>query len=183
MKNKIGKVSRMIRRNRGTTLVETLVVVLIFSVLVAGFYSIATVGDNSWQVNRVQVELQQELRKSMDAMVNDLRQAGSSSIIDVPANGNWYNSITFRIPEGVVAGSIDWTDSTLQFLRAGPGTVQLQRIYGVQTKIVSNNITSLQFRRLTTSPKKLEVMLQAQKNTLKGLPIIYNLNFNVQLRN
>lgn len=169
--------------NKGVSLVETMVVVLIFSLLVTGLYSVATVGDNSWQVNRVQIQLQQELRKAMDAMVNDLRQAGPSSIVDVPTDGNWYNSITFRIPEGVAAGSIDWTDNTLQFLRAGTGTLQLQRIYGAQTKIVSNNITSLQFRRFSTSPSSLEVALQAQRNTLKGQPITYNLNFNVQLRN
>lgn len=183
MKRRSKKLNHLIRGNRGTTLVETLVVVLIFSMLVAGFYSVATVGDNSWQSNRVQIELQQDLRKSMEAMVNDLRQAGSSSIIDVPANGNWYTSITFRIPEGVAAGSIDWTNETMQLLRAGPGTLQLQRIYGAQTKIISNNITSLQFRRLSTSPNTIEIAMQAQKDTLKGLPITYNLNFNVQLRN
>ncbi|MBZ0165540.1 MAG: prepilin-type N-terminal cleavage/methylation domain-containing protein, partial [Candidatus Omnitrophica bacterium] len=94
---------QMSHNNLGTTLVETMVTVVIFSLIMTGFFAVSTVGENSFQVNRAQIELQQELRKSMETMMNDLRQAGNSSVIDVPANGNWYTSITFRKPVGIVA--------------------------------------------------------------------------------
>lgn len=167
----------------GTSLIETLVSVVIFLMIMTGFYSVATVGDNSFQVNRVQIELQQEMRKSMEAMMNDFRMAGPASVVDVPADGNWYTSITFRKPVGIVAGSINWDSNTVEFLRGGPGSEQLQRIYNGSTKVVSQYVTSLQFRRLTTDPDKLEVVMQAQRNSTKGIPVTYNLSFDVQLRN
>lgn len=172
-----------LRDNAGITLVETMVTVVIFSLIMTGFFAVSTVGENSFQVNRAQIELQQELRKSMETMINDLRQAGNSSVIDVPANGNWYTSITFRKPVGIAAGSINWDSNTIQYLRAGPGTLQLQRIYGGTTRIVSQYITLLQFRRLASDSDRLEVVMQAQRNSTKGVPGTYNLSFNVQLRN
>lgn len=175
---------RLRHNNSGTSLVEILVTVVIFLMIMTGFYSVATVGDNSFQVNRVQIELQQELRKSMEAMMNDLRMAGPASVIDVPADSNWYTSITFRKPVGIVAGSINWDSNTVEFVRGGPGTEQLHRIYGgTTTRIVSQYITLLQFRRLTTDPDRLEVVMQGQRSSTKGIPVTYDLSFDVQLRN
>lgn len=166
--------------NRGVSMIETLVVVLIFTIISGGLISVMTVGDKSWQVNRVKIELQQELRKSMDAMVNDLRQSGGASIVNVPTDGNWYSTITFRKPAGVSAGSIAWDNTTIQFLTSNG---QLQRVYGANTKIVSQDISSMQFRRFSAAADTLEVALQAQKNTNKGVPIVYDLDFNIQIRN
>ncbi|MCA9403277.1 MAG: hypothetical protein KC897_05800 [Candidatus Omnitrophica bacterium] len=174
---------RKIVNNSGTSLVEALVSVVIFLMIMTGFYSVATVGDNSFQVNRVQIELQQELRKSMEAMISDLRMAGSASVIDVPANDTWYTSITFRKPVGIVAGSINWDSNTIQFLRGGTGGVQLQRVYNGTTRVVSQYISTLQFRRLSADPDRLEVQLVGQRNSTKGVPVTYNLDFDIQLRN
>ena len=174
---------KTIHNNSGATLVETLVSVVIFLMIMTGFYSVATVGDNSFQVNRVQIELQQELRKSMESMISDLRQAGPSSVVDVPANGTWYTSITFRKPVGIVAGAINWDSNTVQYLRGGTGNLQLQRVYNGTTKVISQNITSMQIRRLSSDPDTLEVALVGQQNSTKGVPVSYNLSFDVQLRN
>src|SRR5690348_12219687 len=95
-----------IQSKKGITLVEMLIAVSILSLLVGSLYVILNAGQASWETNRTKIELHQETRKAMDWMINDLRQAGNSSIVDVPANGTWYNQITFKTPSGVSSGSI-----------------------------------------------------------------------------
>jgi len=168
---------------RGFSLVESLVTMLIFSVIVAGIYATALAGDSSWQANKVRIELQQELRKGMEWMIYDLRQSGDSSITNVPADDNWYTTITFRTPAGVTAGSLSWNLSTVQFALGGADSNQLQRIDGAGTKVIAQDIQSLQFRRQAATPNILEVAMTAQQNTIKGTPVDHQLNFEIQLRN
>jgi len=169
--------------NRGMTMTEVMVTTLIFSFIIAGLYAAGAVGQNNWDVNDVQIGLQQELRKAMEWMINDLRQAGNASIVDVPADGNWYTTITFKTPSGVTGGSIDWNANSIQFVLGGSSSNQLQRLEASQTKIIAQNIQTLQFRRLTTSPDILEVNMLAQNSTVKGTQVDYQLDFEIQLRN
>ena len=136
-----------------------------------------------WEMSKTKTELQQELRKGMDWMIYELRQAGNLSIQNVPANGNWYSTITFQIPSGVTAGTLTWNASSIQFVKGGSGSNQLLRISGGNTKILGQYFQSLQFRRQSATPDILEVAMQAQKNTDRGRQVNYQLNFNVELRN
>ena len=151
--------------------------------LITGIYVIALAADNMWQVVKTKTELQQELRKGMGRMVSELRQAGNLSILDVPANDQWYPSITFQIPSGVTAGALAWNPNTIQFLKGGSHSDQLLRLFAGTTKILGQDLLSIQFRRKTTTANILEVMMQARKNTDKGRQINYQLSFNVELRN
>jgi len=74
--------------------------ILIFSIILAGIYSTSLAGDTLWQTNNVRIELQQE-QESHGSMINELRQAGDSTITNVPHDGTWYSTITFKIPSGV----------------------------------------------------------------------------------
>jgi Tfp pilus assembly protein PilW len=169
---------------RGLTLVEALVTVLIFSIILGATYTVLISGSDSWEVNNVRVELQQELRKAMDWMSQELREAGSASITNVLANGTWYTTITFRTATGVTGGTIDWSTDTIQYVLGGADANQLQRIKaGDPTKIVALNIQSLQFRRQASSSDIVEVALQARKSTPKGNQLNVNSDFKIQLRN
>ena len=169
--------------SRGMTLVETLMGVVISYLLITGIYVIALAADNMWQVVKTKTELQQELRKGMAWMISELRQAGSLSIVDVPANSSWYSAITFQIPSGVTAGALTWNPSTIQFIKGGTHSDQLLRISGGATGILGQDLLSIQFRRQTATPNILEVAMQARKNTDKGRQINYQLSFSVELRN
>jgi len=164
-------------------MVEVMVVVVLFVFIASGIYAIAAIGQNCWEVNNARIELQQELRKAQDWMINDLRQAGDSSITNVPADGNWYTNITFKTPAGVSAGSLQWNTDSIQFIRGGTGSKQLHRITGGTTKILAQNMQALQFRRESTSSHILEIAMQAQKPTEHGRTVNYVLSFAIQLRN
>ena len=86
-----------LKNNRGLTLVEAMVTAMIFALIAGGVYTAGIAGERSWQANKVQVELQQDLRKAMEWMIKDLRITKSSAILDVPADDIWYSSITFKL--------------------------------------------------------------------------------------
>ena len=174
------RLKKYISNPRGFTLSEILMAVLIFSVLAAACYTIMASSSSSWQVNRYRIEVQQELRKSQDWMVSDLRQSGANTVTDVPADGAWYNTITFRTSTGVTGGAATWSANTIQFSLSGS---QLRRISGSTTRVLAQNITSFQIRRQAATPNLVEVSLQAQKSVPSAAAIAGNLSFKVQLRN
>lgn len=167
----------------GTSLMEALVTVLIFVMIIGGVYASASVGESSWQTNSTKMELQQDLRKAMSWMKYELRQAGPSSIVDVPSDGVSQSDITFKIPSTVSGGSIVWETDTIRFLLGGAQNNQLQKIKGGTTSILANDISTLSFTRYPAAPNVLEVSMLAQKETIKGIMISSNLNFKLQLRN
>ena len=182
--NNLQLMKRMnLNSERGISMVEMMVVVLIFMIIVSAMYTLTAAGNISWQTNKVKIELQQELRKAIDYMVGDLRQAGSISIVDVPADGTWYDTITFKIPAGVTSGHLIWSTNTIQYVLGGTGNDQIQRILGASNRIVSNNVNSMQFRRFPAEADTIQVALQAQDTTTLGLVMDYDLQFKIQMRN
>jgi len=167
----------------GFSMAEVLVTVLIFSSLAAGLYSVAMVGESSWQTNKAQIEIQQELRKSASFMIPELLQAGDSSITNVRADNNWYDTIIFKKPTGILSGSVTWDAEETQYVLGGTGGTQLLRIQGADTRVISDHINSMQFRRQTATPNTLEVRLDAQNSTLQGRTLQMDLIFNIHLRN
>lgn len=166
--------------SRGFTLIESLVAVGIFVLLFGAVMLIFISSSDSWQVSHVQLQLQQELRRAMSRIKNDLSQGGVSTITDVLANGSWYSAITFKQTNGVSGGNISWPSDTTRY--ALVGTV-LQRTIGTTTLTIGEDINSLQIRRQASTPRLIEVSLQAQKNTLKGRVVADTVNFFVQMRN
>ena len=174
------------QRAQGFSMVELIMVVFVFSVLVTISYVTLLSGASSWQATSETTELNQELRKGMEWMMTDLLQAGASTVTDVPADDNWYNAITFKIPSaaGVSGGTIEWASSTTNYALASSGSIsQLKRTVGGQQKIIGQYITSLQIRRQSTSPEIVDVILGAQKNTPKTGLIDGTLSFSAKLRN
>lgn len=179
-----------LRNVPGFTLVELIVTVIIFSFILAISYMLLISGSDSWETNSTRIELQQELRKAMDWITQDLRQAGSASITDVPADGNPLPSITFRKSAGASGGNLVWDSNTTSFFLGGTDGTQLQRQVGVQTaSVIAQNIQSAQFSRQASTPNVVDVSLQAQKTTLRGktltgkTPIQASLNLKIYLRN
>ena len=117
----------------------------------------------------------------MDNITRDVVQAGVSTITDVSADGNWRTTITFKKPSTVSGGSVAWDANTTKFLLSSN---ELQRQIGSGTpELVAGSISTLQFRRQSSTPSIVEVNLAAQKNTPKGTVITDTLTFKIRLRN
>lgn len=169
-------------QERGFSFAEVCVVVLIFTFLMGGIYSVMLTGNNSWETSRDRLELQQYLRTSIDWMRKDLRQAGSTTITGVPADGAWYGSITFQTPSGVSFGSIVW-GSAIQYAIGGTGNQQLIRTVGMQQRVVAQRFSTLQFRRQASTPTVVEISAQVQTNTPQHGLIAMTRTTQVRLRN
>jgi hypothetical protein len=130
-----------------------------------------------------QVKLEQDVRKAMEWMKNDLLEAGASKITNVPANGTWYTTITFQTSNGVSSGAIVWDSNTINYALGGTGGTQVIRTYNSGTKVLANHISSMQFRRQSASSQVLEVALTALKTTNNQRQLTQTLNFEVVLRN
>ena len=183
IKKTIKKQLPIFSNRRGVTLVEVLVTVLLFTILMGISLELLVTGLDSYSVNRNRTELQQELRKSIDWIKEDLRQTGTAGLVSMNTNTT-YTSITFRTATGAAAGgTITWSADTVQYLLGGTGGVQLQRISGATTKNIAQNITTLQFRRDATTPNVITVTLTASSNQRKGGTVSLSYNFKVKMRN
>ncbi len=185
-----GIVKNFLKSRHGFTLIEALVTTIIFAFIMGICYTLLISGSDSWETNSARVELQQELRKAMDWISQDLRQAGSASITNVPADGNTYTSITFRKSAGASGGNLVWDTNTTRYFLGGTGNTQLQRQIGSQTaSVIAQDMQSLQFSRQASTSNIVNVSIQTQKKTPRGknltgkAPIQANLTFKIYLRN
>lgn len=171
------------RKKRGITLIEMVVIFSIFLILIGALLTVLATSRTSWQVGSARIDLQQELRKSMDWIAKELRQGGSSTISDVPADGAWYSNITFRTPEDVIDGHIIWASDDIQYVLGDSDGRQLLRKEGSEERVLANDIFSFQIRRNPSTPAIVEVALEAQKRTLRGVQVTRGAQFKIKLRN
>lgn len=151
---------------KGITLVELMAVVLISSLILAGTFSVLTMGKKSWQIGTTQVEVQQKARRAMDAIVKELRGASSidpSSFI----NGVSDDIIRFTLQGGTIEFAVN--------------TGQLQRTAASTTTTLVDNIGGIQFNLL--GGNVVYITLTTQKSTVFGHPVETTLNSRVVLRN
>lgn len=173
----------MRRKGNGFTLFETVVAMAILSVLSGAFASTVIAGKRSWNVAEAHIQLQQELRKAMNEMVEDLCQGGVSTVYGVYPDGSWYTTIIFRKPYDVVDGILVWEINTVQYSLGGNSTNQLIRTNGAEQRVVANNIVLFQMRRNPATPSIVEIALQGSKQTAEGDTITALSNCQVEMRN
>jgi prepilin-type N-terminal cleavage/methylation domain-containing protein len=148
----------------GFSMAELLVVVVISAFLMAGIYTVLVTGKNSWEINRDRLEIQQELRKGLDWMRKDLRQAGVSTVTGTLANGTASSTITFQTPSGVVSGAATW-NAAVQYHLGGTGNTRLLRTTGGVDRIIAQDMYQLQFTRTAANPSVVQISATARKNT------------------
>ena len=104
--------------------------------------------------------------------------------LDVPADGIPRASITFNTPAGVAGDKITWSAATVQYSLGGADGDQVQRTSGTATRIIANDIATMEFTRFSADPDMLQVDLTTENADLKGDRILsLALNFQIQLRN
>ena len=179
------------KKDLGFTLVEIMIAVLIFSLLIGVLFTVLTIGKTSFQIGNVRIELQQDLRRGMDLITEELRQSGSSQLQTIisgeeaafPEDGSSYNTIIFYIPAGVTNGNIVWQTDEIQYLLDENKRLRRKVDSVLDPKPLANNIISLQFSRQSSTPNIVEIALQSEKKTVKGNIINLDLNFQLKLRN
>lgn len=145
---------------RGFTLLEILVSVLILGLLFAGIYGVLSVGNIIFGEDINLVDLGQQARQAMDAMVKEIRESKSSEITIISGN-----TISFKVPP-VVYGD-PWVGPISYYRDVNDanndGVVnQIIREYPTGTrKILANDITVLSF---SLSGNLAEMQLAAQKS-------------------
>jgi len=91
--NKIN-LKKLILKNKGFSLIEMMVVVVILGLIVLGLVTFFTGGARSWISGQSQLEAQRNARQAMDIMVREIREGKSYSgttssvTVDIPALGS-----------------------------------------------------------------------------------------------
>ncbi len=162
------------KETNGFTLVELMLVVFIFSIILGVVFVVLSMSSRSWQSGNVQVEVQQETRKGMYSMLKELRQS-SLARITVTAD-----MVTFRIPQNVDnSGNITWGEDIVYSL-GGLNGEQLLRTQDEESRVLANNVQSLQF---SASGKEITITLVAEKESVPQRTITATLSSQVTLRN
>ena len=87
-------ISKIKNKQKGFSLIEMMVVVVILGLIVLGLVTFFTGGAKSWVAGQSQLEAQRNARQAMDIMVREIREGKSysgttSSItVDIPALGS-----------------------------------------------------------------------------------------------
>ncbi|MDD5450066.1 MAG: hypothetical protein PHO42_05665 [Candidatus Omnitrophica bacterium] len=171
----------------GFTIVEALVTVVIFTMIFIPLFGMMNQGLRYWHVAEVNIELQQDLRRGLMVMDNQLRQTRTSKI-SIPADDNYYNSIVFNIPQDTdgdgdavdALGNIEWSGNITYALNQKN---QIVRTSSAGNLVLANNITSLQFKRFSGNPEMVEIALTAQGTTVPGKISSMTISSLVMMRN
>ena len=165
----------------GFTLVESMLAVLLFGMIFGAVMMINISGTENWNANETQLQLQQNMRLAIARLSDDLRQAGTSSVVNVTAGGAVQNSIVFRTVTGVNSGTAQWSANTITY---DVNSNQLRRTVGLGTPSVSaTNISSASFERKSSTPDIVDVIIMGSKDTFRGRTMTITGSFSVQLRN
>ena len=153
----------------GFTLLETLVVVGIFSILVLAIYGVLESGGRLWMVTDASRSNQFEARRAMMDMEREIRGGTNFTLISP------YNSISF-----VLGGE------NISYARIDDGDY-IERVTteaGIPLRRLANNIKSLEFiPDVVINPEKVIITISVEKTTLRDRNIEFNLTQQVTVRN
>ena len=91
-------------KKSGFTLIEIMVVMAIFMIVISASYALLTSGRISWYSGDAKIQLQEDLRQSMDYMSSEISESAPTKLI---VGGS---SITFQVPVDE-NGSGSWQDT------------------------------------------------------------------------
>lgn len=146
---------------KGFTLIEVLAVALILGLISAGIFAVLNMSNIIFKDDNALIELQQQVRLGIDAMVKEARQSNYSQIALSDAD----TKITFNIVPQVYADP--WTGPISYYRDINDAnndgiTDQVIREYPLGTfKVLANDITVLNF---SLTGNILEIGLAAKKS-------------------
>ena len=190
----------------GFTLLEMMVVLAIFAIISGAIFMTMSSGRISWQTNEAAVQIQEDLRRGLRTIGQELRESGRvDSTAHVVINGS-NDVIVFQIPIDANSATPEFDLSAGQILWGAEGTVgyalryrrngsQLMRdlvdsfSLGASTvgtaRVLANNITSVVFTQVPASGDitGVDTALTAQKTSLAQHMMTLTETLHVVLRN
>ena len=91
----------MCSNKKGFTLIELMIGVVVFMVIIAALFASLTAGRKVWFSGTTTIELQWELRKAKNSLIEDLSQARTGSTFSMPSGGSLNpgtNALQLSIP-------------------------------------------------------------------------------------
>ena len=166
-----------VKNQKGFSLIEMMVVVVILGLIVLGLVTFFTGGTKSWVAGQSQLKAQREARQAIDRMVREIRHGESISSGDD-------KSITASIPalglESAYDVSYSWDGDTWD---------PINRIVSSGTNALINNVQSLTFTYFDSSGNSVDpenaskVHIDLQVDVDKDENPDMTLNADVDLRN
>jgi len=164
----------------GMSFLEMMVSIAIFTVIMSSIFTVIYTGRLYWRVGSSQIDAQQQARQAISYMAKELRQtragtgrvgggAAVAILENLPTDDNPYTSVTFRIPQdttgdGNVLDSngwiVEWSDKITYSLN---GTQLIRSTDTGSSKVLANNITTLQFTRSSVAPLLIKIRVVSNK--------------------
>lgn len=185
------------KNSKGFSLIELMVVMVIFILVMGSVLGLLSVGQVSWQSGSSKITVTQELRRGMESMVKELSQAEISTLS--LSDGVTSNSISFQMAQDLTDEgeppdrTISFSEGELEGLRAGDpyvtyslvydgslGFSQLIKTVNGSSSVLANYLTALQFTR---SSNIVEISISGQKTSAFGRVLSGSLNGRLALRN
>ncbi|MBA7582287.1 hypothetical protein ES708_24215 [subsurface metagenome] len=166
-----------IKSQKGVSLTELMVVVIILSLIILGLVTFFTGGVRSWITGQNQLSAQRNARQAMDRMVREIREAS-----DIIANSTTSQRINFNTPWNSNL-YYTWSGATWESIFEG-------------TNPLINNIQNLTFKYFNSSD--FEISPPLTDETASGISKVHinlmvdydkdnnpdvNLNSDIDLRN
>jgi len=152
----------------------TLIELMVSTAIAVGIGAVITMtlkmNQQSWEVSDAYLTSSLQLRMAAETLSQDL-VAAKSSTLSIPADGTWYNAISFQVPmdmngDGVVVdggGTLELSP-VLSFSLAGTeGTAVVRSVDGTPNRVVANGVSALQFRRQAATPQVVEIQLTVRR--------------------
>ena len=170
-----------IKNQKGFSLIEMMVVVVILGLIVLGLVTFFTGGARSWIAGQSQLEAQRNARQAIDQMVREIREGKNIT------SGSEI-SITVSVPHFDVDGNID-SYNDVNYYWFGNTWDPINRIVSSGTNALINNVLSLTFTYFDSSgnpvtpesASKVHILLEVDVDKDNNPDI--TLNTDVNLRN
>ena len=158
---------------RAFTLLEVLIVAVIFSFLMVGITSVLNLGNITFPVDLGQINLQNQTRQAMQWMTRELLEASGVTV------GSGNNRITFNNYNGSgITYYLDTSDANGDHLNN-----QIIREFPSGTRrMVAQDISGLVFTSDATNPLLLRIDISASR-AIMNKPFTFTLTEQVRLRN
>jgi prepilin-type N-terminal cleavage/methylation domain-containing protein len=184
-------------KQRAFTLVEMLVVMLIFSFALGAMYSVYFSGNDLWQVNAEQTDLRQRARIAMGRMCDELKAATRTSALNPSPNLQILsaNELHFYLPEDADGngtptdawGNAEWDTNDQIKYQYIPGQRELRRLQKGDSVIIARNVSSVRFTDASADPAlgitELKIDLALDEKTARGRTVSCAMSARVKLRN
>ncbi|UCC95310.1 MAG: type II secretion system protein [Candidatus Omnitrophota bacterium] len=169
------------------TLVEVLISATILTIIATALLTVLIVADMSWRSDMGLLELQQQTRQSLYAMVREMREIDGS--INLPTS----DDIRFSIIDDITNTTPPYPTYSLRyFLDSTNDRVIRETPVGTNCevgwnsnncKVLANDITGLRFQCLggCANPKGVQVDINATKN-VRGRTFTFNLTEQITIR-